>query len=68
MNARIRYSLRRIAVALGYPCAVADRLADMMEGYPTVEDALDNQGDFREEYLAGGDTKRIIDYYLEGDV
>jgi DNA polymerase-3 subunit alpha len=60
---KARLAVRDAGRVLGYPYGVPDRIAKQIQEGPdaSIEGSLKNNPEFREEYTAGGDTKRIVD-------
>ena len=55
--------MRDAGRVLGYPYGVPDRIAKQIQEGPsaTIEGSLKGNPELREEYAAGGDTKRVVD-------
>ncbi len=60
---KARMAVRDAGRVLGYPYGVPDRIAKQIQEGPdaSIEDSLRTNPELREEYEAGGDTRRIID-------
>ncbi len=64
---KARAAIRDAGRVLGYPYGVPDRIAkQILEGPDaSIAESLTLNSELREEYEAGGDTKRIVDAALE---